>query len=386
MLSLLSHVMVDWPHMTAQAVQQQAQVADPVIIHENGRAVAASTQLSDWQPDMPLMRARRLYMEATFLPRDRACEQAAHTRLAHQLTNFSPRIAALRPGCFLIQDPDIDDLARFICDRPHLRAGAAAAREWAHLALCMAPVGTLRLVCDSDAFLNETPVDVLAGPLGEAGPDVASRLHLFGLHNLGEVQRRLSRKHLCNQFGSELGGGIDRLVRPGAQPAVPCYTFPKTVHTTHEFETPSALAEPWIRHVVRHMAERLAHTLEGRAALTLTLQAFIPGQGVVDGRHLSRRGLYSVSDLCRLAMNLYEQLSTRLAAADVLSLRLVAGMLITRAHAQGRLFTSRLETPALKRAVALLQKRYGPQTLLHMQRKASLFVEDRLAVVPMGQV
>lgn len=381
----LCYAMVDWPRMAAHIVQHKAQVAGQVIIHENGRAVEATTELPDWQSGMPLQRARRLYEGATFLPRDRVREQSVHTRLAHQLVYFSPRLTHLRTGCFLIQDPDIKPLARFIGDRPYLRGGAAAAGEWAHLALCKAAGGTLHCVSDSKAFLNETSVDLLAdpaGPLGDGGLEISTRLHLFGLHDLGMVRRRLSRKHLRNQFGVDLGSQIDQLIRPGHQPDVPCYTFPQTLHTSHEFDVPSPLSQPWIRRIVLRLAEHLAGILEDQSTLALTLQAFVPGQGMAQDRYLSRRGLYSVSDLRRCAINLYDQLSARLEAADVLSLRLVAGMLITRSCVQKRLFTSRLEAAALTRAVGLLQQRYGPKTILHVQRKASLFVEDRLAVVP----
>lgn len=380
--------MVDWPRMAAHIVQQKGQISGPVIVHENGRAVEATTMLPDWQPDMPLKRAWRLYEGVTFLPRDRVREQSAHTRLAHQLFYFSPRLMPLRTGCFLIQKPDMDPLAQFICSQPCLRGGAAAASEWAHLSLCGAAGGMLLRVCNGGAFLSSTPVDVLAdptGPLGPAGPEAAERLHLFGLHDLGVVKQRLSRKHLHNQFGVDLGGRIDQLVRPGRQPTVPCYTFPQTLHTSHEFDAPSSLAQPWIRRVVLRLAEHLAGALEHQSALALTLQAFIPGRGMAKDRYLSRRGLYSVSDLCRCALNLYDQLSARLAAADVLSLQLVAGMLITRAGIQQRLFTSPREAPELTRAVGLLQQRYGPQTILQVQRKESIFVEDRLAVVPLRQ-
>ncbi|MCY3593856.1 MAG: hypothetical protein OXH01_01265 [Bacteroidetes bacterium] len=384
----LPYAMVDWPRMTAHIVQQKAQVSGPVIAHENGRAVEATAELPNWHSGMPLKRARRLYEEITFLPRDRVREQSAHIWLARQLVCFSPYLKPLRTGCFLIQKPDIDPLARFIGSRPYLRGGAAAASEWAHLSLCGAVGGALHRVCDSGAFLSQTPVDVLAdpaGPLGPAGLELAERLHLFGLHDLGVVKQRLSRKHLRNQFGVILGGRIDELVRPGRQPNVPGYVFPQTLHTSHEFDTPLPLAHLWIRRVILHLAEHLADALEHQSALALTLQAFIPGRGMAKDRYLSRRGLYSVSDLRRCAMNLYNQLSARLMAADVLSLRLVASMLITRACVQQSLFTSRNEATELTRAVGLLQQRYGPQTILHVQRKDSIFVEDRLAVVPVQQ-
>ena len=374
--------------MAAHIVQQKARVTGPVIVHENGRAVEATLKLPDWEPNIPLKRAQRLYEEITFLPRDRVLEKSVHTRLARQLVHYSPRLMDLRTGWFLIQEPDIASLARFIDDRPYLRSGVAATNQWAHLALSAAATGTLCHMQDSDAFLSQTSVDILAdpaGPLEKAGFEVAARLHLFGLHNLGIVRQRLSCKHLCNQFGVDLGNKIDQLLRPGRQSEVPCYTLPQTLQTSHEFDTPSGLSQSWIRRIIRHLAEHLASILNGQAALAVTLQAFIPGQGMAGDRYLSRRGMYSVSDLSRCAMNLYEKLSARLETADVLSLRLVAGMLITRACVQKRLFTSRLEAAALKRAVRLLQQRYGPQTILHVQRKASIFVEDRLAVVPMGQ-
>ena len=384
----LSYAMVDWPRMAAHIVQQKAQVSGPVIAHENGRAVEATTELPDWQSDMPLKRARRLYEGITFLPRDRVREQSVHTWLARRLVCFSPYLKSLRTGCFLIQKPDIDPLARFIGSRPYLRGGAAEASEWAHLSLCGAAGGTLHRVCNGGGFLSQTPVDVLAdptGPLGRVGLELAERLHLFGLHDLGMVKQRLSRKHLRNQFGVILGGRIDQLIRPGRQPNVPGYVFPQTLYTSHEFDTPSPLVHPWIRCAALRLAEHLADALEHQSALALTLQAFVPGRGMAKDCYLSRRGLYSVSDLRRCTMNLYDQLSARLMAADVLSLRLEASMLITRACVQQNLFTSRNGATELTRAVRLLQQRYGPQTILHVQRKDSIFIEDRLAVMPVQQ-
>lgn len=385
MSNQLCYAMVNWPRMAAHIAQQDAQVTGPVIVHENGRAVEASTDLPDWCSNMPLKRARRLYDQVTFLPRNRVREQSVHTRLTKQLIYCSPHLIPLRTGCFLIQEPDMDCLTRFIASKPYLRGGAAAFREWAHLSVCSAAGGVLNRVDNSQAFLSQTSVDVLAdpvGPLGPAGLEVSKRLNLFGLHDLAIVKQRLSRKHLHNQFGVVLGSQIDQLVRPGRQPTVPCYTFPQTLHTAHEFDVPSSLGEPWIRRVVLRLAEHLAGSLENQSALALSLQAFIPGQGMAKDSYLSRRGLYAVSDLRRCAINLYEQLSARIAAADILSLRLVASMLITRACVQTRLFTSRLEAAALTRAVEQLQQRYGPKTIMHVQRKASLFAEDRLAMMP----
>ena len=385
MPQLFNYAIVEWPHMAAQIAGRNGPV---VVVYEGGRTVAASAPLADWRAGMPLGRARRLYAQATFVRRDRAREKATHTALSQRLARFSPRQEAIRPGCFLLQGPDIDNLAGFLTQHDELCSAAAPYSEWARLAVCTATLGTLRLVYDGAAFLDETPVSILAspgGPLDEHGPDIAQRLELFGLRDLGMARRRLNRRHLRVQFGPYLGARIDSLLRPSGQPAVPIYAYPREVQAAYELDKPSPMEKPWIKGAILRLAERLAKDLQGMAALTLALYAFAPNHGVVSDRYLSRRGLSSASDLQRLTSHLYERLCAKLAAvqAEALSLRLVAGGITQLAYAQGRLFSTRRETPALQRAVRLLQQRYGQQAILHAQRKDSLLVEDRLALTPL---
>ncbi len=381
MPKLLRYALVKWPHVAAHVTSFKDAV---VIVHEEGRTVATSAPLADWQAGMPLGRARKIYVHAIFARRDRAREKAAHNALAHHLLHFTPRMEAPRPGCFLLQDPDIDGLAGFVAQHAELRAAAASYAAWTRLAAYLASPATLRIVCDEAAFLSETPVSVLAcGILGDHGAEVAERLRLFGLHDLNAVRRRLTRRHLRVQFGAETGGLLDSILRPGRQPVVAVYTPDREVHVAHELETSAPAGKPWIRAAILRLAEHLARELRGMAALTLALEAFVPGRGTVSSRYMAPRGLSTATDLRRLAGRLHERLCLQLAMHEVLSLRLAAGGLMQLAYAQGHLFTPRTEEPALKRAVDLLQKRYGQQALLRAERKDSLFPEDRLVFKPL---
>ncbi len=368
-----------WPRMAAQVNQPPSRL---VILHEGGRALMASAALAGWQAGMPLARAKRLYGNATFMERNHTRESAAATAMIQRLSAFTPRVMTLRPGCFLLQDPDFQGLARFFRQHGRLRGGAASCNEWAQLAAQQAAPGTLRRVRDNAAFLEATPVSALANLLGDEGPEVTERLRLFGLCTLAMVNRRLTKRHLRAQFGHDLSMQLDRFLRPGRQPAVPVYTLSREVGVTHELEVPTCMAAPWIRPVLMHLAHRLAAGLTGMAALTLALQAFMPGHGTVSHRYVSQRGLSSRSDLCRLVAQLHEKLRAGLPTAEVISMHLIAGNLINVAYTQGQLYTPRTEAPELRRAVFLIQQRYGPRAVLRAQRKDSLFAEQRLTLAP----
>ena len=377
----LRYALVEWPRLAAQVTGPQNRM---VIVHEEGRIVEASAPLADWQAGMPLERARNIYVQAVFVRRDRAREKAAHNALACHLGCFSPRMKAKGPGRFLLQDPDIDGLAGFVAQHTELRAAAASCADWTHLAAYTASFATLRMVCSEAAFLAGTPVGALAcGVLGENGAEVAERLQLFGLHDLFAVRRRLTRRHLRAQFGARTGALLDNILRPGRQPVVPVYVPDREIETAHELDIPSAAGKPWIRAAILLLAEHLARKLQGMAALTLALEAFVPERGTVSTRYMAPRGLSSISDLQRLAGRLHESLCHRLGTHEILSLRLAAGGLVQLACAQGHFFTPRTEEPALRRAILLLQKRYGQEALLRAERKDSLFPEKRLALKPL---
>lgn len=378
---MLRYALVEWPRLPAQVTGPRDRV---VIVHEEGRLVEASAPLADWQAEMPLGRARNIYVQAAFVRRDRAREKAAHNALARHLGCFSLRMKAQGPGCFLLQDADIDGLAGFVAQHTELRAAAASCADWTRLAAYMASFATLRMVCNEAAFLAGTPVATLAcGVLGENGAEVAERLQLFGLHDLDAVRRRLTRRHLCAQFGTRTGALLNGILRPGRQPVVPVYVPDREIDTAHELEVPSAAGKPWIRAAILLLAEHLARKLQGMAALTLALEAFALERGTVSTRYMAPRGLSSTTDLQRLACRLHESLCHRLGTREILSLRLAAGGLAPLAYAQGHFFTPRTEEPALRRAIVLLQKRYGQEALLRAERKDSLFPEKRLAFEPL---
>ena len=389
MPGLFNYAVVEWPHFAAHVAARAHGLHEGVVVFDGNRAMTASSALPEWLPDMPIGRARRLYPYATFVCRDRAREDTGHAALERRLVQFSPRIQARSLGCFLLQNPDVDGIADFITRHSVLRGAAAPYSEWAHLAVCTTQPGTVRLVYDGTAFLADTKTSVLAtpgGPLGAHGPDVAHRLGLFGLHHLGVVAERLSRRHLRVQFGPTLGSQIDRLLRPGRrQPSVPLYQRPRGLNTTCELEQPSPLGAPWIEAETLRLATRLAEELRGLAALTLSLQAFVPGRGMVRECYLAHRGISSETDLRRLTKSLYQRLYNRLVVshAEVLSFQLSAGKLTARARVQGNLFSPRTEHPALKRAVRLLQQRYGEQAVLRAQPADSLFVETRYSLTPL---
>ena len=368
-----------WPRMAAQVTGTAGGL---VILHEGGRTFMASEALADWQAGMPLAHARRLYGHATFVERNHACESAAAAILIQRLSACTPRVMALRPGYFLLQKPDLARLAHIVRQHGRLRGGAASCSEWAELAVHQVPPGVLCRVANPAAFLEAMPVSALADLLGGEGMEATGRLQLFGLRTLAMVARRLTKRHLQAQFGHDLGQQLERFLRPGRQPAVPVYTAPREVGVTHELEMPTCVAAAWIRPVLARLASRLAVGLKGMAALTLALQAFIPGQGMVSHRYVSRRGLSSDSDLRRLAMQLFEKLCATLSSAEVLSVHLVAGHLTAAAWVQRQLYTPRTEAPELRRAVSLIQKRYGSHAMLQAQRKESLFAEQRLTLVP----
>ncbi len=375
------YALVQWPNLPSQVIGHRDEV---VIVHERGRVISASAPLKEWQDGMPLARARNIYVHATFIQRDRVREEAAHAALAHFLNRFSLRMISTQPGSFLLQDPNIDGLARFVARHRALRAAAASCTDWAHLAAYIASPATLRLVYDGKAFLAETPVSALTcGLLEERGEEVAERLQLFGLNNLDMVRRKLTRRHLCAQFGAGIGTLLNNILRPGRQPLLPIHLPEREVHVTHELEAPTLAVKPWVRTIIACLADCLARKLQGVAALMLVLEAFVPNQGAVRSCYMASRGLFLASDLRRLACNLYEDLCLRLTMREILSLRFAAGCLVQRAYVQQQLFTPRTEEPALRRAVRLLQKRYGEHTLLRAERKDSLFLEDRLVLKPL---
>ncbi len=381
MSALLRYALVEWPHLAAQVTRHRDRV---VIVYEEGRTLAVSAPLANWKAGMPLGRARSLYAHAVFEPRNHAREKAAHNALARRLIRFSPRMEAVRQGCFLLQDPDIYGLAEFVAQHVELRAAAASHADWTHMAASLAPPATLRIVCNKAAFLAETPVFTLdCGILGDDGAEVAERLRLFGLNDLNAVRSRLNRRHLRAQFGAEIGALLDRILRPGREPVVSVYKPDREVYVTHELEISSPAGKPWIRAAILRLAEHLARKLQGLAALTLVLEAFVPGRGMVSSRYMASRGLSSATDLQRLASRLHESLCHRLAMHDILSLRLAAGDLVPRAYTQGDLFTPRTEEPALLHAVHQLQQRYGHQALLRVEQKDSLFPEERLVLKPL---
>ena len=358
MSALLRYALVEWPHLAAQVTRHRDRV---VIVYEEGRTLAVSAPLANWKAGMPLGRARSLYAHAVFEPRNHAREKAAHNALARRLIRFSPRMEAVRQGCFLLQDPDIYGLAEFVAQHVELRAAAASHADWTHMAASLAPPATLRIVCNKAAFLAETPVFTLdCGILGDDGAEVAERLRLFGLNDLNAVRSRLNRRHLRAQFGAEIGALLDRILRPGREPVVSVYKPDREVYVTHELEISSPAGKPWIRAAILRLAEHL-----------------------VSSRYMASRGLSSATDLQRLASRLHESLCHRLAMHDILSLRLAAGDLVPRAYTQGDLFTPRTEEPALLHAVHQLQQRYGHQALLRVEQKDSLFPEERLVLKPL---
>ena len=375
------YALVKCPDLPSQVMGHRGKV---VIVHEAGRAISASAPLEEWHAGMLLARARNIYVHATFVQRDPAREEAAHTTLAHLLNRFSHRMMSTQPGAFLLQDPDIDGLIRFVAQHTALRAAAASCTDWAHLAAYIASPATLRIVHNGEAFLSETPVSALTcGLLGEQDKEIVERLKLFGLHDLKAVRRHLTRRHLCAQFGAEVGTLLNKLLRPGKQPLLPVYLPKKEVHAIHELDVLTVLAKPWVKTAVLRLAESLARKLQGMAAPTLTLEAFVPNQGAVRSRYMASRGLFSESDLRRLACSLYEDLCLQIPAKEVISLRFIAGNLVQRAYTQQQLFTPRTERPVLRRTVRLLQKRYGENVLLRAERKDSLFMEQRLVLKPM---
>ena len=351
-----------------------------VILHERGRALMASAPLPAWRAGMPLARARRQYGTAVFVERSHVREGAMMDAVARRLTAYTARVMTLSPGCFLLQDPDPAGLAHLVCRDGRLQGGAADYAEWARLAAHQAAPGVLRHVTDGGAFLQAMPVAAMADLLGDEGEEATERLGRFGLYSLAMVAHHLSERHLRQQFGEALGTQINHFLRPAQQPTVPVYLPPREIDVTHEMEYPAHMSAPWVRTIILRLAHSLAERLTGMAALSLVLRAFVPGRGSVQHHYMSRRGLSSSSDLCRLAVQLYEKLCG--GTQEMLSVRLIAGHLITPAYAQGQLFTSRAEHPALRRAVCLLQKRYGPQVLMHAERKESLFPEERLRFTP----
>lgn len=244
-------------------------------IHQKGRIVSASAALrrAGLRTEEHLERARALFPEGRFYPRDPALEEAMWEDLLLLLNSIAPHLKSLRPGWALLQPWDINAF-KSLGASLHAGMGVAHAPSTAMIAALQAEPGGIVEVPERSTteFLARSPVALLVD-LGFA-EETVERLTLFGLITVGAVEH-LSRRHLQAQFGESEGGGLFRFLHPDtdvADRAIPLYQPPPVIKVSHRFEGPAeepGEVAPLLRELIRQGSLQLGGLLVQRLTVRL---------------------------------------------------------------------------------------------------------------------
>jgi nucleotidyltransferase/DNA polymerase involved in DNA repair len=245
----------------------------PIIVHEEGRVIAASRELRSRglrfgeSPE----RARLLLPEAVLHQRDRLVEEAMWEDLLYLLHELSPRLLSLRPGCALLEPSDRERLRR-LTRVLQARTAITARRITSMLAALGGASGeTLELTpAGARKMLDDSSVHLLA-ELG-FGTAMIEELVRFGMETLGPVWK-LTSVHLERRFGPE-GERLFRLLHPeGEEQQVPEFHPPAAVVVACDCDYP--VADPAeLLPALDHLVHRGIGELAGRRTQLLTLRLY----------------------------------------------------------------------------------------------------------------
>jgi len=253
------------PHFAAWAAAagpgEREASRQAIIVHERNRVCAGSPALRErgLVPGMSLPRARMLFPQARFVPRDLPAEEAYAEELCARLYPLTPQLARQEapwlPGFWVVLQ-GLDPAAfQAVLPAWHAQGGWARFPAHAMLAALCAPPGQLRLLATPAAFFRTAAVQRLA----EVGisPRTLALLHWCGVRTLADLQR-LTRPQLQAQFGTE-GSRLFAWLHPAPHPPqIPAY-MPRslTVACTCCW-TPGTVLDfhPWLGALVRAADER----------------------------------------------------------------------------------------------------------------------------------
>lgn len=355
----------------------------PLIVISGTSVVCASRKArrAGVQVGMPAERARGLFEQEPLIRRRRPVrEAAAWEQLLDTLYQLTPRIEAIRPGEAFFEPHGEPAAYRALADRYRLHLALATSRSIARLGAARAATGhTLQIGRrDETAFLRRYATQRLTR-LGFT-EDTVERLALFGLTHLAHL-RRLSRRHLSDQFGEE-GERLYGILHPPRSPRrIGPYRQPPALRETYEFDFPERSPDAAAT-ALEQLLDTISERLQGRAAGRMQLSFLLSSEGERRTGHLFREATGDAREIARRSRRLLDELltSANLAARPLTALRLELGALSTPERRQGGLF---FERPALARAVKAVSRRY-PNALRRIETDAhALFPEDQMQLVPL---
>lgn len=355
------------------------------LVCERDVVVAAAPTLREVTPGMPRERALALAPEARVYTRDRRLEAATWEDLLRRLHEFTPRLASEAPGRADLAALSAPALRR-LAAACQARVGTGPTRARAHLAARRAAPGAATVVTPGReaAFLARCPVDVLA----EAGfdADLPERLTLFGFRTVGAL-RRLSRRHLTAQFGSD-GERLHALLHPPAEPPVPLFVPPPALEARADFLPACDTLDPLfaaLPGLVADAAAQLAGRVAQRVRVTVERDGEAP-HGIV-------RLLHEPTDQPGLLERSARDLLRRLLAPEVVPaaegtprpvgvLTVALSALATPTPRQASLFVHR---PSLAPVVRMVQRRHPGALVRAVPHADAPFTEDAVSFVPWGE-
>ncbi len=348
------------------------------VYGEGQQVVAASPALREagLRPGESLARAKALYPEASFYPRDPALEAAVWEEVLERLHGISPHLLGWKPGWAWLAPEDREGL-RALTRTLGAQTGIAARRLWAGLAALHAGESATLDLSEPAARQLHAQASCRCLSAFDVDEELLERLELFGLSTLGRLAG-LTRKQLAAQFGTEGEALFQLLHPPQPEPPLPLFQPLPVVGVSCDFESPAlepAEVEPALLSLVQRAVEDLGDLHAQRVALRLEGRR---GRRAGIARRVLRAPSARPSVFWNAARTLLYSLLSGETALERMSLEL--GGLSAPKLRQGKFSFTR---PAVYEAVRGMQQRFpGSLRRARLAHPHALLPEERVAWEP----
>jgi DNA polymerase IV len=354
----------------------------PLIIggrpEENGCVVDCSEEPAKQGvfPSMPLKDAYRLCTDALFVPFKKREYAHAWEEVLSALAGISLRIKSREPGTAFLDITRLPGIyksegqlasvaVQLVFDRFHLRAkvGVGNSRFISFEAALSASQDVLNIGPGKEKeFLSLLSVERLPIP-GE----VRERLHLLGLHTLGQVSS-FPLSALTSQFGAtgkvmwELAAGIEEQVR------IPC-AFPVTDIDQEMVCDTAVYSKEQLMTALAELLEKLCRELEdeGMACRTIKLVFDLQNKTFFERQFVFKSPTACKEEMLRRVMSGLEQIELP-SPVQIISIR--ASGLVSYGGKQEKLFRVRSGFPkGLNDISGFLKTKYGSMPVVRVVEK-----------------